>query len=283
MSGWYLRRSSLERRGQRTIRPATLLCLIALCGAALGSCARDNGGLNDLRAPQPGDSTVAAETDGPARLTARPASTARGETHPGQRRFRLDPSRESYLFVPPGYSARRPAPFIMMLHGAGGNSLRAIQLFEEPARSVGAVLFAPQAEGRTWDVIGGDYGPDVAFIDRALRLIFENHAIDPSRVAVGGFSDGASYALSLGISNGDLFRKIIALSPGFAAPGAPHGRPRIFIAHGKQDGVLPFESTSKKLVSALEDAGYDVTLRLHPGGHGPYPRLEAAWDWFVGR
>ena len=60
-------------------------------------------------------------------------------------------------------------------------------------------------------------------------------------------------------------------------------RGRIFIAHGKQDDVLTFESTSKVLVSALEDAGYDVTLRPHAGGHVPYPRLRAAWDWFAGR
>ncbi len=30
-----------------------------------------------------------------------------------------------------------------------------------------------------------------------------------------GFSDGASYALSLGVPNGDLFTHIVAFSPGF--------------------------------------------------------------------
>jgi phospholipase/carboxylesterase len=34
-------------------------------------------------------------------------------------------------------------------------------------------------------------------------------------VALGGFSDGASYALSLDLTNGDLFASLIAFSPGF--------------------------------------------------------------------
>jgi predicted esterase len=35
-------------------------------------------------------------------------------------------------------------------------------------------------------------------------------------LAVSGFSDGASYALSIGPANGDLFTHVMAFSPGFA-------------------------------------------------------------------
>jgi len=51
-------------------------------------------------------------------------------------------------------------------------------------------------------------------------------------VAIQGFSDGASYALSLGLTNGDLFTHVIAFSPGFAAPAEQRGRPRIYVSHG---------------------------------------------------
>jgi phospholipase/carboxylesterase len=78
-----------------------------------------------------------------------------------------------------------------------------------------------------------------------------------------------------------LFRKIIALSPGFVAPGPPHGRPKIFIAHGKDDQVLPFDSTSNAIVPVLRDHGYEVTFRLHPEGHVPGPRLDDAADWYA--
>jgi predicted esterase len=38
-------------------------------------------------------------------------------------------------------------------------------------------------------------------------------AIDPARVAIGGFSDGATYALSLGLINGDLFKRVAPSHP----------------------------------------------------------------------
>jgi phospholipase/carboxylesterase len=49
----------------------------------------------------------------------------------------------------------------------------------------------------------------VAVIDRCLRSVFERYAIDAA-LAIGGFSNGASYAVSLGVDNGELFTHVIA-------------------------------------------------------------------------
>jgi len=46
-------------------------------------------------------------------------------------------------------------------------------------------------------------------------------AADPARVTLGGFSDGATYALSIGLANGDLFPQVIGCSPGFIAQAPP--------------------------------------------------------------
>lgn len=78
---------------------------------------------------------------------------------------------------------------------------------------------SPQSRGSTWDGIRDGFGKDVALIDAGLLQIFQQYDIDRQRVAVGGFSDGASYALSLGLTNGQLFSHIIAFSPGFMSPG----------------------------------------------------------------
>jgi phospholipase/carboxylesterase len=101
-------------------------------------------------------------------------------------------------------------------------------------------------------------------------------------VAVGGYSDGASYALSLGIANGDLFTHVLAFSPGFMAPTGQVGAPRIFVSHGTRDGWLPIERCSRRIVPQLERAGYDVTYREFEGGHVVPPEIgrEAA-DWLV--
>lgn len=62
------------------------------------------------------------------------------------------------------------------------------------------------------------FGPDVDYINKSLEYVFSRYLIDPRRLGLAGFSDGASYALSLGLPNGDLFSHIVAFSPGFMRP-----------------------------------------------------------------
>jgi phospholipase/carboxylesterase len=107
------------------------------------------------------------------------------------------------------------------------------------ADSIGAILIAPDSIGRTWDVIAGAIGPDVERIDAQLAMVFDAFAIEVDRICASGFSDGASYALTLGILNGDLFSHVIAFSPGFLAARSHTGAPRIFISHGTRDEILP--------------------------------------------
>lgn len=83
----------------------------------------------------------------------------------------------------------------------------------------GMILLSPQSQSSSWDVIRGGYGPDVQVLDKALDSVFERYTIDPQKCAIGGFSDGASYALSVGTTNGHLFTHIVAFSPGFMRPG----------------------------------------------------------------
>lgn len=129
------------------------------------------------------------------------------------------------------------------------------------------MLLAPQSQAVTWDMIAGGWGPDMQFIGRAMAHVAAHIRIDPARVVVGGFSDGASYALSLGLANGSLFRAILAFSPGFVAPPRTEGRPGIYVSHGTEDRVLPIERCSRHLVPWLRAAGYDVRYREFTGGH----------------
>jgi len=102
-------------------------------------------------------------------------------------------------------------------------------------------------------------------------------------LAVGGFSDGASYALSLGIGNGDIFDSVLAFPPGFSAAQVRHGRPRFFVSHGTSDPVLLIDVCSRRIVPRLEASGYDVTYEEFDGGHTAPRRItrEAA-NWLKG-
>ena len=134
-----------------------------------------------------------------------------------------------------------------------------------------------------WDIILNKYGPDVSFIDAALAQTFSRYAVDAAHLAIGGFSDGASYALSLGLTNGDLFTHIIAFSPGFMSPAKLQGSLRIYISHGMHDQVLPIDRCSQRIVPQLERAGYDVRYHEFDGPHTvPLEVVSEAWEWFLG-
>jgi phospholipase/carboxylesterase len=155
-------------------------------------------------------------------------------------------------------------------------------LLQDFADKAGLLLLVPDSRERTWDVIVGGYGPDVAYIDRALKKTFDLYNINPTRIAIGGFSDGASYALSLGITNGDLFTHVIAFSPGFIAPASQHGSPALYISHGTHDRVLPIDTCSRKIVPRVKSAGYQVRYREFDGPHTvPSEIAGEAIAWFL--
>jgi phospholipase/carboxylesterase len=218
-----------------------------------------------------------------ARLLARPATPSRDPLGPGLHDLGLDGARDGKLHVPHGLDPARPAPLIIMLHGAGGTADQVVPMLAAAGEESGSVVLAPDSRARrSWDVIHGGYGPDILFIDRALQHVFSHVAIDPGRLAIAGFSDGGSYALSVGLSNGDLFSDILAFSPGFAAPAAIIGRPRIFISHGTRDEILPIDRCGRRLSRELARSGYDVDYREFAGGHVVPPELvDAAVDRFM--
>ena len=233
-----------------TIRPSRLVSLAAACVLLLASI--------------PNAGTPAAASAG--ELSARvPKASAGGPARTGLRRLR---QQDALLYVPSGYRARQAAPLLVMLHGAGGNAGQSIGLARGLADRLGFLLLAPKSRAATWDIVSTrSFGADAAGLDSALQEVFAAYSIDRKRVAVGGFSDGATYALSLGLINGDLFSDIFAFAPGFVAPGRLQGKPRIFISHGKADRVLPIDSTSRRIVPQLKRAGYRVDYEEFAGGH----------------
>lgn len=199
---------------------------------------------------------------------------------PGQLALGLGPARDTLLYVPHGLQPGQQAPLILLLHGAGGEAAGGLSLLLPLADTYQVLLAAPSSRGPTWDGIRSGYGPDVDVINRALARIFGLVSVDPHRIAIGGFSDGASYALGLGLANGDLFSKVIAFSPGFLPPAPRVGKPAIFVSHGGEDRVLPIDRTSRRLVPALKKDGYDVSYREFKGPHTvPASIAREAIDW----
>lgn len=253
---------SLRRVTRREFVTITMLC------AAL-SCTR----------------SAAERRSGPGRLNVRiPAACGADLLPAGRHALGLGKKRDGVLYVP-SHSRGSTTPLVVLLHGGTGSAAgittrtNAFALADE----LGVAILAPDSRATTWDAVDGYLGPDVDFVDRALEHAFARVAVDPRRIAIGGFSDGASYALTLGLINGDLFTHVMAFSPGFIMPKKMFGRPALFVSHGTRDDILPVATTSR-IVYALEKSGYRVRYREFDGPHTVPPALvREAFEWVAGR
>ena len=182
---------------------------------------------------------------------------------------------KAFAYVPAGAAA--PDPLIVLLHGAGGNAREFLDQFRRTAEERKVILLSVQSNGRTWAVRKpNEREADVANIKAAIRELTGKVPVDASRTTVMGFSDGASYALSVGMAYPRLFHAIVAFSPGYAfAPSRLDTDQRIFIAHGRRDPILPAENT-REMVKGLESAGFDPDVRWFNGGHEIDPALKTA-------
>jgi phospholipase/carboxylesterase len=184
--------------------------------------------------------------------------------------------RNGLLYIPKDHT--EPLPLLILLHKAGGSPSEwfgGSGSYAPYADKGRFIILAPQSPGQTWGTGPKKWGYDYLAINRALEEAFARCAIDRNRLAIGGFSDGASCALSLGLANGDVFSNIIAFSPGFIVRAQARGRsgpnglevPLVYIAHGQSDNVLPIASTSRIFVSSLRKNGYNVEFTEFSGGH----------------
>lgn len=214
------------------------------------------------------------------RLTARhqPPSLDAG---PGEHVLDDNGGRRALLYIPPSYDAATPAPLMLMLHGARGDGDRTLEQQRAVAAAHGVIVLSPSTRSGTWDAIRGDFAHDLAKLDELLMESFRRCNVDPARIASAGFSDGASYALSIGLMNGALFTHIIAHSPGFIISRERSGRPKVYISHGRQDDVLPFDRCGARIAAQLEQEGYAPRFDVFDGGHTASPELRsAALEWF---
>ncbi|KAI8468117.1 MAG: Alpha/Beta hydrolase protein [Monoraphidium minutum] len=188
-------------------------------------------------------------------------------------------ARGAYMLVPPTYAPGKPSPLVVLLHGAGKGAADAAAALSaadfDSLKGQRALLLIPESRGTTWDAgSSAPFRQDLPLIASSLQQAFRGFSVDARRVSLFGFSDGATYALSIGLGGPRVFGAVAAVAPGGFLPpaqgtagGAP---PRVLVAHGTKDGLFPIGQTSRKIVPQLKTVlpkGAEVKYIEFDGGH----------------
>lgn len=191
-------------------------------------------------------------------------------------------TRDAALYVPESVDPQNPTALVVLFHGGGGSAAKILPMLQRHAEERGFLLLAPQSIFPTWDIVIGGNGPDRERLDAALAEVASRFRLDPARLVFAGHSDGGSYALSLGLTNGHVVSHVVASSAGFMSVHVQEGAPRIFISHGAQDEQIPIGRSGRAHSARLSEAGYDVTYVEYDGPHAYQPAvIEQAVDFFL--
>ena len=193
------------------------------------------------------------------------------------------------LLTPEKIDPARSYPLITVLHGAGRQDEMLVKACRgEPERRQ-AFFFVPRSVAPTWDLITGEGRADLEFLHYAYDLIYRRYPVDARSQCLVGYSDGASYALSLGLSNPGFFDALMVWAAGFvvldpATADATAPKPRLYLEYGTHDELFGFEQIALPMKRNLETAGYDVTFSVDEGGrHWPSGTFQReALDWYFG-
>lgn len=196
------------------------------------------------------------------------------------------------LLTPDEIDEGRRYPLFTVLHGAGRQDEMLAKAYRDEPEKRRAFFLIPRSALPTWDLIASRERPDLDFLEYAYDLVYRRYPIDPLQQAMIGYSDGASYALSVGLCNSTMFSALMVWAAGFLVldePTAerfgleiPEPRPRIYLEYGTHDELFDFETVALPMRANLEKAGFDVTFSVDEGGrHWPSGSFHReALDWY---
>jgi polyhydroxybutyrate depolymerase len=143
--------------------------------------------------------------------------------------FQLDGfERKVVVHVPP--KEKGPAPLVVVLHGAGGTAYGASQKFGwlQKANKEGFIVAFGEALPLNTDASArfltnpnvwsdGFHRPqgkvdDIGYLKRAINEVTTRHEVDPKKIYMTGFSNGASMTFRAGVELSELLAAIAPVS-----------------------------------------------------------------------
>jgi predicted esterase len=168
-----------------------------------------------------------------------------------------------YVFLPEASGDRR-LPCLVFLHGLGGNMKACLWVLSKLSARTKCVVIAPSFGIGSWDQAGSG-----EFVVAVTREAIITLPIDPQRIFLMGYSNGAMGVTRAAIKEPNLFRGLIYLSAITAdesvstdqLPTQPRGRKILFL-HGGRDQRIP-RGIVEGAAAPLERRGCDVRLKVY--------------------
>lgn len=197
-----------------------------------------------------------------------------------------------HLTAPPRAPGAGKPPLLLLLHGVGSNERDLFALapqvvdpryFVVAAR--GPIELQPDAHawyrvdftptGITWDAAQAEASRQrlIAFLDELVAI----HPVDPDRVYLLGFSQGAIMALAVALTRPEKVAGAAALSGRLRLEDLPELAPAerlagmpVLVQHGRYDPLLPIE-LGRATRDQLARLPVDLAYREYPMGHHVTP------------
>jgi len=216
-----------------------------------------------------------------------PKDAAKGDIVTWKRRTADGVEHTILANIPASYDPAKAWPVFLWLHGsvarnADGGGASGISAFEQFSDREGFLLLSPSAQrGSEWWTPNG-----VALVRGALADLARRYHVDGNRVAVSGFSDGASACFHLQAHDPDPYACFLPLMPHPGVTrlaGGPcfsanvRSRPML-VFNGGKDARYP-ATRVKPLIDELKAAGADITWEDLPyAEHNPGAVLPDRWE-----
>ena len=170
-------------------------------------------------------------------------------------------NRRYRIFVPPHATTPRRG-LLLVLHQLGGSAAR-FELqsgLDRRAAAANAVVVYPDGLGHSWDAgtccayAVRHHVDDVRFLTRVIADVERRVPIDPARIAVTGFSNGALMSYRLLCERPDIFPVAVAVAGDVVGPRCNPALPVSMLhVHGARDGIIPL---SGEATSPLDATGF---------------------------
>lgn len=188
--------------------------------------------------------------------------------------FKAEAERaEIPTILPPGYDPRTPAPLVIVMHGSGGRGKPLGELHRDAAGAVGAIVAAPDALRPLGGGFNWTYRDEAEWmVFHVLDRISSEHRVDPRRVVLAGFSQGANIALEVGLKHPGRFVGLVPVCGHWEPDRMPiaegAGGLRVSLIMGAED---PWAQTFEECQTALREAGVETRLSMERGVGHAYP------------